>query len=204
VIPYLPQPILTIGPLTIHAFGVCTGAALLTGYFLVDRRAERFGVNRDLASGIYLMTVVAGLLGGLFWSAVTGVPGISSTGLLLGGFMSLILMTQRVASFWRTVDLYAFALPIVLTIARFGCFLAHDHVGRLTHHWLGVQFPGGARFDLGLVQAMLAAMIAGVLICLSRKPVPAGLVTLITVASLAISRFAVLTLGAPAGYGWLL
>ena len=130
MIPYLPQPVVTIGPLTIHAFGLFTAVALLTGYLLVDWRAKRFGVNRKNTSRVYLMTVVAGLLGGLLWSAVAGERGISSTGLLLGGFSGLLLIARRVTPFWQTVDLYAFALPIVLTIARLGCFLAHDHVNR--------------------------------------------------------------------------
>jgi phosphatidylglycerol:prolipoprotein diacylglycerol transferase len=83
------------------------------------------------------------------------------------------------ASFWNTQDLYLFALPFVLTIARVGCFLAHDHIGKRTGAWIGVRFPGGTRFDLGLLYAISAASTAAVALWANRKTPPAGVVSLI-------------------------
>lgn len=191
MIPYWPQPVLTLGPLTIHAFGLCVAAALLTGYFLVYRRAERFGLPKDEASGIYVATVFAGLLAGFLWSLASGGQGISNTGLLLGGSTCLVLMTRGKRAFRSVVDLYGLTLPVVFMIARFGCFLAHDHVGRLTDSWLGVQFPGGNRFDLGLLQSIMSAVTAGVLIGFKRKPVPAGGLALTALTMLTLSNFIV-------------
>jgi phosphatidylglycerol:prolipoprotein diacylglycerol transferase len=48
-------------------------------------------------------------------------------------------------------------------VARIGCFLVHDHPGRLTDFPLGVRFAGGARHDLGLYEAIVLFAIAGLL-----------------------------------------
>ena len=85
MIPYLPQPVLTIGPLTIHAFGFCTAAALLTGYFLVNRRAERFGVNRDFAFRVY---VIRGMIPGNGLATRATVSTFVDGALVFGGNIS--------------------------------------------------------------------------------------------------------------------
>ena len=54
-------------------------------------------------------------------------------------------------------------MPTGWAIARIGCFLVHDHPGRLTRFPLAVQFPGGARHDLGLYEAVVLLAIAGLL-----------------------------------------
>jgi phosphatidylglycerol:prolipoprotein diacylglycerol transferase len=204
VIPYFVQPAVSIGPLTIHAFGVCAAAALLLGYFLVDRRAHRYALDPTRAGQVYLLIVVVGLLTGFLWNRMEGEPGISASGLGLGCLASAIPMAWIVrprmvrpgkASFWNTLDLYAFAFPFVLAVARVGCFLAHDHIGNRTSSWIGVRFPGGTRFDLGLLYAMGAAVTAAVALGANRKRLPPGAVSLIVIAMLSVSRLATLPLG---------
>jgi phosphatidylglycerol:prolipoprotein diacylglycerol transferase len=199
VIPYFAQSVFSLGPLTIHAFGVCAAAALLTGYLLVDRRAHRYALDSTRASQVYVLLVVAGLSAGFLWNRMGGEPGISGSGSVLGCLVCVALVAWIArpgkASFWNTQDLYLFALPFVLTIARVGCFLAHDHIGKRTGAWIGVRFPGGTRFDLGLLYAISAASTAAVALWANRKTPPAGVVSLIVIALLSLSRLATLPLG---------
>ena len=200
MIPYLPQPTLALGPFTVHAFGICAAASLLVAYVLVYRRAPLHGLEREWAIRAFVLSVIAGLVTGFLWSRMEARPGISASGVIVGGTGALLLLigpaASRRAMLGRSIDLYAFALPFALAIARLGCFLAHDHTGKVTHAWLGVRFPGGTRFDLGLLYAIASAAIAVVLVWLSRKSLPAGALSLITIALLAVSRLAILPLGA--------
>jgi len=50
-----------------------------------------------------------------------------------------------------TADLVASAFPLSWVFGRSGCSLAHDHPGMLSNAWFAVQYPGGGRFDLGLI-----------------------------------------------------
>jgi phosphatidylglycerol:prolipoprotein diacylglycerol transferase len=54
-------------------------------------------------------------------------------------------------------------------VARLGCFSVHDHPGVLTSFPLAVQFPGGARHDLGLYDAIVLAAISVVLYAVDRR-----------------------------------
>src|SRR5204862_179026 len=54
-------------------------------------------------------------------------------------------------------------------VARLGCFSVHDHPGVLTSFPLAVQFPGGARHDLGLYDAIALAAISLVLYAVDRR-----------------------------------
>ena len=199
MLPYFPQPVVHLGSLTIHAFGICAASALLTGYLLVDRRAQSFALDRNWASRVYLVVVVAGLSTGFLWNRLEGEPGISASGLGLGSLVCLVLLAgisrPGKASFWNTLDFYAFALPFIVGIARFGCFLAHDHIGKRTASWIGVRFPGGMRFDLGLLYAISAGVTAGVVLWIYRKKLPAGALFQIVLAVTALSRLATLPLG---------
>jgi len=198
VIPYYPQPVWSWGPFTIHAFGVAAAAALLIGYWLVSTHASRHGIAPEYARRIFAITILGGLTGALLWSRIQGTPGISTTGVTLASFAILAAIGARDPDrFWSTLDLFGYALPFVYAIARFGCFLAHDHIGALTHSWLGVRFPEGTRFDLGLLYLISALATAAIVVWLNhRRPQP-GVVFLTTITLLACSRLAILELSTP-------
>lgn len=195
MIPYVPQPVWNFGPVSIHAFGVFAALALLTGYWLVLKRASRYGIDLQFAGAAFCLVVVSGLIAGSLWANVNGHSGMAESGLVVGGSMALALTTARDRShFWRILDLFAYAFPSVLAIARIGCFLAHDHIGMRTNAWIGVRFPGGTRFDLGLLYAIAAFVAAGLVLWLGKLALPAGAVFGATLAMVAASKWIVLGL----------
>jgi phosphatidylglycerol:prolipoprotein diacylglycerol transferase len=199
VIPYFPQPVWIVGPFTIHAFGVLAALALLIGYWLVLTRAVLFGIDREFSAKSYVFVAFSGLLIGWLWNGLRGEHGISGTGLGLGGCVTLSLVAiSRKPQFWRVLDLFAYVFPLVLAIARVGCFLAHDHIGAPTNLWIGVRFPEGTRSDLGLLYALAAGATAVVVVWLNYRKPPAGVLFAATMALLGASRLAILGAGGPA------
>lgn len=58
MIPYLPQPTLHLGPLTLHAFGVLVALAVIVGGAMGRRHARKLGVADALIVNLLTWTVV--------------------------------------------------------------------------------------------------------------------------------------------------
>jgi len=119
---------------------------------------------------------VAGAVPGA-WMYDTAIPGaaarISSFGAVFGALAGAAIFFR----FGKPgklglayLDVLAYAFPFGWAWLRLGSVLVHDHPGRLTASWLGVQFPGGARYDLGLLEMLLSVAAAGLFVALGRKP----------------------------------
>ena len=101
---------------------------------------------------------------------------------LLRGFIGGLLAGQAFL-WWNSIPyrdwyLYAdaacFAVPFAWWIGRLGCYLVHDHPGLRTTSFLGVDCAGGARYDLGLLEALFLIVLAALFLFLDRKPRPRG------------------------------
>jgi phosphatidylglycerol---prolipoprotein diacylglyceryl transferase len=207
VIPYFEQPSISIGPLTIYAFGVLTVLGVLVGAKIAARAASRYAslpiepleraIPWSLAGGIiggHLLHVFGyhpELLAREGWLVIFKIwEGQSSMGGLLGGVLGFVISFRRQnVAFLPYLDALALGTAPGWAIARLGCFAAHDHPGTLTDFPLAVAFPGGARHDLGLYDAILLALLAVALHLLARQQRAQG--TLIGVLSIGygISRF---------------
>ena len=64
--------------------------------------------------------------------------------------------------------------PRAWLFGRLGCTISHDHPGIRTESWLGVQYPGGARYDLGLLEVLFTLGYIGLLAMLDRRRRAAG------------------------------
>jgi phosphatidylglycerol:prolipoprotein diacylglycerol transferase len=88
----------------------------------------------------------------------------------MGGIAAAALFFhRRRLRFFDYADALAIAVAVGWSIARVGCFVVHDHPGKLTSFPLAVQFPDGPRHDLGLYDALLLASIALVLAVCRRR-----------------------------------
>lgn len=173
MIPYVEQPSVTIGPLTMHAFGAIVAAAVLAGLVLGGRRFARLGLDRALGERLAWWAVIGGFVGAHLFSVLFYFPyevaknplvllklweDISSFGSVLGGVLGIWLFFRLrapavdPASRWAYLDVAAFVFPVSLMIGRIACSLAHDHPGTLTTGPLAVS----------LESAEARAYIAGV------------------------------------------
>jgi phosphatidylglycerol---prolipoprotein diacylglyceryl transferase len=196
--PPIPFPI--IGKLTIHAFGILVAIGILVGLKLTKKRGRELGLVDENVDSMVTWSLVFGfILAHLFdvfayqtfgghprlIDIINPISGFSSFGGFSGALIGLFIWCRR----HRTpvmpyADSLAYGLATGWMFGRLGCFTAHDHPGLHTSFFLAVQYPDGARFDLGLLEALWAAGIALVFAWLRhRKKQPLGLyVSLLTLA----------------------
>jgi phosphatidylglycerol:prolipoprotein diacylglycerol transferase len=189
MIPYLSQPELGFGPLTIHAFGVLVACAVLVGAEIVRRRAAVQGVPEGAIQRFLSWVLVGGFVGAHLVDRVIYFPretladplslvrfweSLSSFGGFAGGSLGAALFLRRHAarvSAWRYIDSFAYAFPFGWLLGRAGCFVAYDHPGRSTTFVLGQAYKDGVvRHNLGLDEAIYTVLIAALFVVLGRRP----------------------------------
>lgn len=201
MIPYFSIPVYHLGPLPLDPWGTLVCIGFVVGLEITRARGIRTGLDvRDVVDGI-IATIGMGFVVGhlvhvLAYNFATfekeGIlsllkvwAGLSSMGGFLGAMVGAIgfyaLVRRR--PFLPHADAIMFGFPFGWVFGRTGCFLAHDHIGRLTDFPLAVNYPaeyffrgdpGGPRFDLGLLEALWTLCLAGLFLVLGRRKVPAG------------------------------
>jgi len=207
LIPYFMVEPLRIGPLAVQPFGVLSACGVWLASWLLARTAGRSGLDVEPLDKLVGWALVGGIVGahllhlGLYHPEElrAGGPlqllrvwdGLSSTGGVLGGLLaSMIFLRIRGLPFAPYADAFALALPTGWAVARLGCFSVHDHPGSLSSFFLAVDFPAGARHDLGLYDALVLASIAGIVHLLRRRHVLTGKLLPLVALLYGASRFA--------------
>ncbi len=186
--PYFEQPGFRLGPITLHAFGMLVAAAIVLGYWMLVRRAEKRGLDGDAASRLAVWMVACGLLSSHLVAVTLSDPrdilhdplvllrlweGLSSFGGISGGILGGLWFMRRSglkpSEVWAYLDLVAFVFPFAWILGRAGCTLAHDHPGIPTDGWWAVRYPDGPRFDLGLLEFFYTLGLAGLFLFLDRR-----------------------------------
>lgn len=176
MIPYLEQPSLDLGPLSVHAFGIIVAAAVLVGLGLGRRRFTLLGLDGALGERLAWWVVVGGFLGAHLFSVLFYFPhelaanplllfkvweDISSFGGILGGVAGLWLFLRLKATGlnagtrWAYLNAVAFVFPFALAVGRIACSLAHDHPGTVTSFPLAVSLesPEAQAYIAGVYRA---------------------------------------------------
>jgi phosphatidylglycerol:prolipoprotein diacylglycerol transferase len=194
MLPYIHLGGLHFGSRAFYPYGLLVLAGILAGIGMLVWRAGRLGLDRRIALRFALAAVLCGLAGAHLTRLLFFEPallrrgarvlfdlrqgGIYSFGGLaagaLGGLCLLLLSTLGAATSWDYFDLLAFSFPFGWIFGRAGCALAHDHPGMRAHNWLSVNFPGGSRYDLGLLEFLFTFVAIGLFLWLDRRPRPAG------------------------------
>lgn len=164
MIPYFEQPVLHLGPIGIHAFGVLVGLAVLLGAGLFARRAKRLGLDLRVADGLVGYAVVAGFVGAHLFSVLVYFPerlardpwlllrfweNLSSFGGMAGGLVGIWIYLRfrrpvPAHERWGMLDAVAFVLPFAWAVGRLACTVASDHPGRITSFFLGRSLESAA------------------------------------------------------------
>ena len=186
--PYFEQPSISLGPITVHAFGVLVAAAIVLGYWMLVQRAEKRGLDGEVASGLAVWMVACGLLSAHLVAVTLSDPrnilhdplvlvrlweGLSSFGGILGGILGGLWFMRRSglksSAIWGYLDLVAFVFPFAWILGRAGCALAHDHPGVPSDGWWAVRYPDGPRLNLGLLEFFYTLILAGLFLFLDRR-----------------------------------
>jgi phosphatidylglycerol:prolipoprotein diacylglycerol transferase len=192
VIPYFELREITLpGGIPIASFGTLVALGVFAGVLFAESRARALGlpaatlhgaIGWVLVPGFALAHLVALLphlargddlsLGVLlqFWN------GMSSFGGIAGALLGLWLCFRRdPGGLLAVVEILAPAFVLGWVFGRLGCTLVHDHLGRLSGFPLAIQFPGGARHDLGFYELLYTLLVLlPAVIVLVRRPRPPG------------------------------
>jgi phosphatidylglycerol:prolipoprotein diacylglycerol transferase len=175
---------LRLGALEIPVSMMLILAGVIAAAELARAGARRHGMSSRLAvDGLFVMIVVGLLVGHLAdvvlyradalradWRELSPASGgVCSLGAVVGAALAGAAWFRRArAGVLAHGDNLVVALSLGWGIGRIGCFIDHDHLGRLSGSALAVSMPGGARHDLGLYEAALALLIFVVLWCRDR------------------------------------
>ncbi len=197
-IPAPPSNMLTIGPISLHIYGLCIALGVLVSVSIARRRWAKLGGDPDDITSVAIVAIPAGLIGSRIYHVVTDFPDLYSNGRwwpnafyiwngglgipggVLGGALAALFMARRYKMNWRAMgDVTAPALPVAQAIGRFGNYFNQELFGGSTKLPWGLQVdpehvPPG--YELGtkfhptfLYESLWNFSLAGLIVLLSRK-----------------------------------
>ncbi len=152
----------TIGPFTVHSFGLCVALGFLAALYAMTRLARRGfvpGLPEEGVSQLVICAMAGGAAGARFayvcehWSVeFAGRPfvevfrfdkgGLMFYGGLFGAIVVIALFSRaKKVSLIRVLDLCAAVLPLGHAFGRVGCFLNGCCFGRVCESALSVTYP---------------------------------------------------------------
>jgi phosphatidylglycerol:prolipoprotein diacylglycerol transferase len=192
-IPGLPPQV------AIQPFGLLVALGVMLGARVSEKRAARLGLKNELISDFIAHVVLIGFVLGHIFDRITYEPEVilrDPLDLLMpwrslssfGGFFgavagAFIWKARRKLNITIPLDQVAFGMPVGWLFGRTGCFVVHDHPGRLTNFFLAVNdyhygnLMVGPRHDLGLYEVLWSAVMIPLFFWLDRKPRPHGFYT---------------------------
>lgn len=183
--------IITIGPVTIHGYGLMVAIGILTAILLSSYRAKKLGLNPDFIYDVAFTAVIGGGIGSKLLYFIVEIDEIIKDpsiildfangwvvyGGIIGGVVaSYIYCRIRKNDFFKYFDLVMPSVAIAQGFGRIGCLLAGCCYGRETTSHFGIIFhnsqfaPNGVRLIPTQIISSAGDFIIGiVLIYMSKK-----------------------------------
>jgi phosphatidylglycerol:prolipoprotein diacylglycerol transferase len=217
LIPYITLPALTLVPkgalwgfppipLAIQPFGFLVAMGIVVASALTIARAKRIGLDERAMTSFITWVVGIGLLGGHVFDVLFYYPerlredpwvllrlwdGLSSFGGFTGAIIGMLCWRAKYRNpALPYTDNVMALLPVGWAFGRAGCSIAHDHPGVRSEAWLAVQYPGGGRYDLGLLELAFTLLLVAVFLWLGKRARPWGFFSALACLSYAPVRFA--------------
>ena len=180
----------SIGPFTVHGYGLMIAIGVLAALFIAEARAKKRDMNADVLYPLTLVCVVFGFASAkvLFciveWRQFIKNPlqlltgnGFVVYGGIIGGVLAAFLYCRlKKLNFWDYFDIVLPSVAVAQGFGRIGCFLAGCCYGRETDSFLGIAFthsdyaPNGVKLlPTQLFSAAGMFLIAGFLFWYAKK-----------------------------------
>ena len=154
---------LTIGPITIHGYGVMIAVGILMAYIVGERQAKKHGMDPDMVDTLILVVLITGFLGSKITYCLTNLSGFLKDpmaylgadgwvvyGGIIGAFIgSYIFCRIRKIDFFGYLNLLLPEAALAQGFGRIGCFFAGCCYGKPTDGF-GVVFPKGSLAPAGV------------------------------------------------------
>lgn len=188
MIPYIEIPVYKIGPIPLDPWGTLVCIGFVLGLEMARARGIKMGLQvQDVVDGIVAIVGSGFVIGHVVHVVAYHPEQLESDGIMallrvwaglssMGGFLGAVIGAAvfygliRKRPFLPHADAVMYGLPFGWLFGRLGCFAAHDHIGRPSTSFLAVKFPGGPRFDLGLLEALWTMVICAAFLLAARSP----------------------------------
>lgn len=200
----------SIGPFTVHGYGLMIAIGVLAALFIAEARAKKRDMNADVLYPLTLVCVVFGFASAkvLFciveWRQFIKNPlqlltgnGFVVYGGIIGGVLAAFLYCRlKKLNFWDYFDIVLPSVAVAQGFGRIGCFLAGCCYGRETDSFLGIAFThsdyalnGVKLLPTQLFSAAGMFLIAGFLFWYAKKERKKGQVGALYLVLYSIGRF---------------
>lgn len=146
--------IFSIGPLTVHGYGLMIAIGVLVALIVSDNRAKKRGLNGDIVYGMVLWTVVLGFASAKVLFILTDLKnfianpvsflkgsGFVVFGGIIGGIITIWCYCKiKKVSVIDYLDLVVVGVALAQGFGRIGCLLAGCCYGRPTDSFIGITF----------------------------------------------------------------
>lgn len=203
-----------LGPFAIRWYSLIVMAAVVAGFFIAKREAERKGFSTDNLYDIAGWLFIGGLIGArLFhiidnWETFAANPGqilmvweggLAIWGAVAGGLITLVLLARK--NRWNLpslLDLFAPALVLGQGIGRLACVITGDAVGRPTNGPFGLAYtnPHAMVKELGvyytptpIYEFLMNMVIFAILWRLRKNRLPDGALFFLYLSLYSVGRF---------------
>ena len=146
----------SIGPLTVHGYGLMIGIGVIVAYFWAIKRGAKRDINEDNILSLLLIAVIVGFGGAKVLYVITdwryflrdplgalGSEGFVVYGGIIAGILGCYIYCRRKKiNFGDGLDVFMPPVAAAQGFGRIGCFLAGCCYGKATDCALGVVFPG--------------------------------------------------------------
>lgn len=188
-------PLFDVDHIPIQPFGILVAIGVVVGSRIAEWYGTKRGLHPGLVADFVTHVVVTGFLCGYFLNAAFYEPevflqifsdpgvlfrkylGLSSYGGFLGAILGIVIWKiRRKQSVWLPSDATSIGFVAGWFFGRMGCFVVHDHPGKVTDFPLAVadyqagEPPFLPRHDLGLYEVIWSALVFGWFMWLQRKP----------------------------------
>jgi prolipoprotein diacylglyceryl transferase len=146
---------ITIGPLTVHVYGILIGIGVAVAAIVITRRYAHFGEDPSILDRVIFWTVLLGFVGARLayitthtaryegrWYAIFFIweGGLALFGGLTVGSITAVVMVRRLGGDpWAFADAAAVGLPLAQAIGRWGNYFNQELFGTPTDVPWGLQ-----------------------------------------------------------------
>lgn len=208
----MKNDLFSIGPLTVHSYGLMIALGILVCVFMGMYRARKYGYKDEAVLDIAILGILSGFVGAKLLYVlvefdsflknpmdVLGSEGfVVYGGIIVGALVGILYCRIKKIPCWEYFDLLAPSIAVAQGFGRIGCFLAGCCYGRPTDTFWGVTFPEGSFAPAGvpLIPTQLISsagdfIITGILLVYSKHNKKAGNVGILYMLLYGIGRFLV-------------
>jgi phosphatidylglycerol:prolipoprotein diacylglycerol transferase len=204
--------ILTIGPITLHGYGLMIAIGIIFALLMLDIRARARKFDPNIVYRLSMISLLTGFVGAKLlyciiefkaiidnpWQVFSGSGFVVYGGIISGMLAAIIYCKLKQLSFFSYFDLAVPSIAFAQGFGRIGCFLAGCCYGRETNSSLGIVFrhssiaPNGVKLiPTQLLSSAGDFVIVAILLLYARKERKQGHIGALYLILYSIGRFVI-------------